>query len=403
LETALLGGETEVEVLKGKVRGRTSQTELIISAGKEVLLREGHEPIIAVNDPLVLKAIELYRWVEQEKQAGHAVEDATILVAAIDDEQVVRFAILEEKINDGSEAKSVIQLGPMSTFKEVKFYDFEGNLLDYEVKPVTEHSATYLLHLDKPIESGQKIHYITVSPSLKHFFWTTQEPVWSTVFGNACDSKPTLFLYHIILPKSAILLSAYPTVLLTDEIENRIALTFRHFIEDPSNQLSLGISFLWPDKNGTTMDDVPPEMRGIQDSNQARIIQEANKQLAQIIDGQRFTDLSTPVKSTLSFFSLVSHDLDKIETLGGAFKPFIKKAFKGDLKHALEQLNVGKHLLPHYEIHSSSPLPDEPKQTDTAWVKIKHKGIVEPVATVEFAYMGNGQWLLQGVDTVTPL
>ena len=121
LQTVLMGGETEVEVLQGEVRGRTSQTEMIISAGKKVLLREGNEPIIAVNDPLVLKAIELYRWVEQERQAGHAVEDATILVAAIDDEQAVRFAILEEKINDGSEAKSVIQLGPMSTFKEVKF------------------------------------------------------------------------------------------------------------------------------------------------------------------------------------------------------------------------------------------------------------------------------------------
>jgi hypothetical protein len=402
LQTVLIGGETEVEVLQGKVRGRTSQTEMIISAGKKVLLREGHQPIIAVNDPLVLKAIELYRWVEQERQAGHAVEDATILVAAIDDEQAVRFGILEEKINDGSEAKSVIQLGPMSTFKDVKFYDFEGNLLDFEVKPLTKHSATYSVHLHKPVELGQKIRYITVSQSLEHIYWITQGPTWSTIFANACDSKPTLFLYHIVLPESAILLSAYPTALLTDEIENRIALTFRHFIEDPLNSLSLGISFLWPDKDGTTMDDVTLKMRGIMDPKQARIIQEANRQLARIADGQRFSDLSTPMNSILSFFSLISHDLDKIETPGGDLNLFIKKEFKGNLKYARERCTLYEKYLPYVEVHSYSPLPNEPRQADTAWVKLKHKGVIKPIATVECVYTENYQWLIQGIDIVTP-
>jgi len=402
LQTIVLGGETEVEVLQGKVRGRTAQTVVTISAGQKGLVREGQKPIIAVNDPLVLKAIELYRWVEQERQAGHAVEEAEILVAAIDDEQVMRCASITEKINNGSETKSVLQLGPMSIFRDFKVYDFQGNLLDYEVKPISEYVATYFVHLHKPIEPGQKIRYITVSPSIKHLFWSTKGPVWSTILTDRIDANAKLFLYHVILPESAILLSAFPEVLLTDEVEDRIALTFRHLLE-PSGNMCLAFSFLWPDKDGTTMDDVPPEMRGLRDPEQDRIIQEANKQWDRIIDGQRFADLSTPMNSLLSVVSLIKHDLDKIETLGGAVNQFIKKAFGGDLEYAIGQFTQYKKSVSHGEVHSYSSLPDEPKQGETAWIKLKHKGTFKPAGTLEFAYMGSGQWLFQGADVVTPL
>ena len=63
------------------------------------------------------------------------MEEAKIMVAAIDDEQALRTATLIERINYGSEIKSVIQLGPMSIYEDLKIYYFEGNLLDFEVKP----------------------------------------------------------------------------------------------------------------------------------------------------------------------------------------------------------------------------------------------------------------------------
>ena len=78
LPVMLLSDETEIEVLQGKVRGRTPQTEMMISAGQKGLIKEGQEPIIAVNDPLVQQAIHMYRWIEEERKSGHSVEDATI-------------------------------------------------------------------------------------------------------------------------------------------------------------------------------------------------------------------------------------------------------------------------------------------------------------------------------------
>ncbi|MFC1763989.1 hypothetical protein ACFL6U_18180 [Planctomycetota bacterium] len=401
LPTMLWAGETEIEVLQGTVHGHTQQTEMTIAAGKKVLLREGHEPIVAVNDPLVEKAIELYRWVEQERQAGYAEAEAEIVVFAIDDEQVMRSASITERINSGSETKSVLQLGPMSMFEDLKIYDFEGNLLDYEFKPVSEYAATYFIHLHKPVEPGQKIRYITVSPTIKHLFWQTQGPIWSTIFTNTSKANAKLFLYHTILPQSAILLSSFPDVLLTDEIEDRIALTFRQSIE-PSNHMCFALSFLWPDKDGTTMDDVPPEMRGLRDREQERIIQEANKQWDRILDGQRFVDLSTPMNSLLSVISFIKHDLDKMEALGGILGLFIKNIYGGDLGYAKGQFAEAKKSLTHYQVYSYSSLPEAPKQGETAWVKLNHRGTFKPI-TVEFAHMGSGQWLFQGADFVTPL
>lgn len=400
LQTVLKGGETEVEVLQGKVKGRTPQTEMVISAGQKGLLREGQKPIVAVNDPLVQETIQLYRWVEEEREFGKSVENASIWVAAIDEEQALRTANLVEYTHDGSEATSVIQVGPISTYKDLRIYDFEGNLLDYDVKPNSEHTATYSIHLPNRIEPGEKIRYITVSPSLKRMFWLSEGPVWSSVMGNSGGPKGKLFLYRIILPKSAILLRTYPEVLLTNKVEDRIALTFRKSIED-SRDSRLAISFLWPDKDGTSLEDVPPEMRGLQDPQQARIVQEGRKQMARIMDGQRFKDDSTPANSLLSGISALFHDLDKNwEMLFSV--PFFKKAFGGNLEYAKEVLTQYKKELIHLDVHSCSLPPVEPKQGDTAWVKIKFKGTFKSIGTAEFVYMDGSLWTLQSADFINP-
>ena len=398
LSTMLFGGETEIEVIQGKVRGRTPQTEMVISAGQKGLVKEGQKPIVAVNDPLVQETVQLYRWVEEERKSGRSIENASIWAAALDEEQVLRTANLVEYTHDGSEAKSVIQVGPMSTYKDLRIYDFDGNLLDYEVKPNSEHSTTYSIHLPNPIEPGEKIRYITVSPSLERIFWLSEGPVWSLVSNSSGSSKGKLFLYKIILPESAILLGTYPEVLITDKVEDRIALTFRRFIEDSRNS-TLAISFLWPDKDGTSLEDIPPEMRGLEDPQQARIIQEGRKQMARIMDGQRFADESTPMNVLLSGVSILIHDLDKAAILGAADHPFIKIVFKGDLERAIETFAEYKtSVVNDVDIHSCSLPPAEPKQGDTAWIKFKFKGTFKSVATAEFVYMGGGRWVFQGGD-----
>lgn len=397
LSTSLWAGETEVEVLQGKVRGQTAQTGMVISAGQKGVIKEGQEPIIAVNDPLVQKAVELYRWVEEERQAGHAVDDASILVAAIDDEQVMRVASLQEKINTGSEAKVAIQLGPMSTFKDLKFYDFEGNLLGCEVKPISEFMATYFIHLPEPIEPGQKIRYITVSPSIKHVVWINKGPIWSTFFDDGCDSKPKLFLYHIILPQSAILLKTHPDVLLTDQIEDRIALTFRRFIDDPTRKIRFTLSFLWPDKDGSSLDDVPPEMRGLIDPQQGCLIRESNRHMARIIEGQRFADCSTPMNAFLSGVSDLMHDLDKIAELQFA-NPIVKKSFNGDLEKVKQFLAAYRNELFKVDLHSCGEAPAEPTPGQTAWIKFALKGSFKPIATAIYIYQEDGQWAFHGGD-----
>lgn len=400
ISTPLWGDETEIEVLQGKVRGRTGQTEMMISAGQKGLVREGQEPIVAVNEPLVQQAIQMYHWIEEERHSGKSMQDATVFVGALDDDQVVRLAALVESTNDGSEPKSVIQVGPYTAVKDLRIYDFEGHLLDYEERAHSELVATYFIHLPKPIEPGEKIRYITVSPSFKRIFWLTEGPVWSIYWNNEVRSKHKLFLYKIILPKSAILLKTYPEVLLTDEVEGRIALTFRTFSGETTGYSRLAFSFLWPDKDGTSLEDVPPEMRGVQDPQQADLIREANMQMARIIDGQRFADASTPLNAMLSSVSDLFHDLDAtVETT--LANPTVKNAFSDQLEQVRKLLTQYRDELVHLDLHSCSPGSAEPKPGEKVWIKLKHKGTFKPIVTAEYIYTGDGQWSFHGGDFFT--
>jgi hypothetical protein len=394
----LFGGETEVEVLQGKVRGRTPQTEMVISAGQKGLVRDGQNPIVAVKDPLVQEAIQMYRWIEEEKAAGNPVKNATIFVAALDEEQAVRSAILVAYSNDGSEATSTIPMGPVTALKDLRIYDFEGNLLRYDTKTYYENSLTYLVHLPNPIEPGETIGYIAVSPSIERLYWLSKGPVWSVTAMTDFALKPMLCLGKIILPKSAILLGAYPEALLTDTVEDRIALTFR--IEEAGNT-KMAFSFLWPNKDGTTLENVPPEMRGLQDPQQARIIKNARKEMSRIIDGQRFSDHSTPMNSFLSGVSDLFHDLDK--TAQTAFSdPLVKKASKGGLEQVKEFMIQVRNELVHTDLHSCSLPPAEPKQGDITWIKFKHKGTFKSTYTAEYIYMDSGQWKFHASDLLSP-
>jgi hypothetical protein len=292
-------------------------------------------------------------------------------------------------------------LGPTNSFKDLKIYDFAGNLLEYEVEHRSALNATYFIHFPKPIEPGEKIRYITVSSSIERMIWLSEGPIWSLVATPGSSSKAELLLYKLILPKSAILLKTYPEVLLTDKVEDRIALTFRISTRNVTRIARLAVSFLWPDKDGATMDDVPLEMRGLRDPKQDRIIREANKQIARIADGQRFADLSTPMNALLTCISDIVHDPNTTaETIFA--NPRVKRAFNDQLNQVRKLLIQARKDLSNLELHSCSLPPAEPKQGDKAWIKGKYKATFKPIGTVECIYTGRGQWEFSLSDYITP-
>ena len=249
--------ETEVQVLKGKVRAKTPDQQVDIAVGQKGVLAEGQKPLVMVNDPIVQQVIEMYRWAEAEKKAGlNPIESVYIAVQSLDQEDVWQYSALSEWTNQSAEKLDVITIGPMTTMDNLQIYDTQGRVLTYEAKEEGSRTSRYTIHFPESIEPNQKICYIVSSKNYNRVYWQSKGPVWNINFGTGVPSVNRLQYIKIILPKSAILLSTFPDYIVTDKVDDRIAVTFRDYGKSLTGSMQQA-TFLWPDKDGTTLQDVP--------------------------------------------------------------------------------------------------------------------------------------------------
>lgn len=383
--------KTEVVVKRGEVKTQTAQGERIVNAGQKGILSEGQKPLVAVNDPLVEQVIQMYRWAREEQLSGlHPVELIQIGVHGLDEANLWRSSGLTEWVNQTAEKLDVVTLGPMTALDNLRIYDLEGNELTYEAKSDAINVSRYVVHFSRPIEPNQKAGFILSSKNYNRAYWASKGPVWTITFSSG---QKQIFLHYtkIILPKSAILLSAFPDYITIDKVEDRIALTFRDYKQGQLPAMQQ-VSFLWPDQDGSTLQDVPPELRGLADPEQIRMSQDFNAGVASILAGKRVNDASSPMNSLLSAISFAVHDLDKLDTFGDSI-PFIKALFGNDMaaaKTGLMQVKDGLHMA---EYHSGGIIPADSKTGTVVPIVLKLKGSVTPYMFVEFTKEGE-QWFL---------
>ena len=225
-----------------------------------------------------------------------------------------------------------------------------------------------------------------VSKNYNRLYWNSKGPIWTTgVQFNT--KKPMLHLCKIVLPKSAILLGSYPNVFLTDMVEDRVALTFRDYIKDTKRSLVL-VSFLWPDKDGTDLKDVPPGMRGLRDPYDVKLAEHYQNVLAQILSGEKFHDLSTPLNSLLtSYYYIINDDVEGVSLVSIPAKNTDPEKLKNEMA-------AYKEYIVHFvDFFKTAPFPDDPQPDTIHSIQLNLKGTFSPVATIEFIYK-DGQWLI---------
>ena len=111
---------------------------------------------------------------------------------------------------------------------------------------------------------------------------------------------------RIILPKSAVFIDSSQPVVMMGVAEGRIAVTV-HYHTGPAADAGVKIAFLWPDKDGTTLADLPARFRGVRDKHQEEVAQEGRRQVARVLAGEVFDDQSTPLTTLLSLYSALTH------------------------------------------------------------------------------------------------
>jgi len=302
---------TEVKVLQGKVLAQTDKGTVTVAPGQKAVLSQEDRPVVVVSDPLVEEVIRMYPWVQAEKQAARTRIDSTsIRVISVDDEKTVRAAALIELPNASSAASTACRIGVTSLADDQTFYDLKGSLIPCRVEKVSETTGYY--HLDFPDSVGPGEHFKLVSVARakppKNSLWS-QDNVWRISAPN--ETPYCLNYLQVVLPKSAILIdSSLPVVV--NEVDGRVAVTTRKYYGKTTDGFYWDqISFLWPEKDETTLADLPREYRGLRDKRDLELSEEYHCEKAKIIAGGKYQDQSNPLRALLTYTSaIINKDTD---------------------------------------------------------------------------------------------
>lgn len=390
----LFAQKTEVTVRKGKVVAETQTATVNIDAGRKAILSPGKNPSVTVDDPMVDDVMHIYKWAEQEKLARKLVIDSvSIQSIKIESENRFTLAYLWETPNTDSKLSDTCRLGGASILDNPKYYDLQGNLLHFDLEKINEHSGNYSIRFQNPVAPGENFRYICVSQLngsiRKEGPLRYMSIQWST--------PNQLNYYRFILPPSAIFVDASRPMITADSFEGRSAVILRNYT-GPIADGQATIAFLWPDKDGASLADLPDQYRGLRDSGEEELVQAGRLEMAQIIAGKVYTKQSTPLETLLSLFSgLVNGDKETLINLMGA--PYLKVI--ADQQYDQYFSNpLARAMFAGFDFLDTPNWPSDPPNGYTHPVYLSRKGSQISAGTAMMIYR-DGKWYSNGLNIGT--
>jgi len=343
-----------------------------------------------MNDPMVDDIMEIYKWVDAEKQAQKdIIEGSGIQIFKIDDEQVIKCAWLSEGTNSKTEPMEEIRRGPTLILKDPKYYDMEGKLIPFELEKINARSGIYTMHLSKPIQSGEQIKYICVC-EIDNAVFSKEGPLWIFRLNYGSSAANRLYYYRFILPKSAIFVDSSQPATVIDSVDGRVAMTIRVHT-GPSGD-GVTIAYLWPDKDGTTTADIPPQYRGLRDKKEEDIVQEGRLEIAKILSGGTYEEQNTPLETLLSLYSAAEHKNSE------NFLNLISPDLRGFAAGQMDQIMGMASRIVDFGFLSTPDWPGEPENGYEHPVYLCREDSLICEATLVMVYQDN-KWYLIGLET----
>lgn len=380
--------KTEVSVKKGKVIAETAKTSVAVEAGRKAVLLPDRNPVVAVDDPMVDDVMEIYKWIEAERQAQRErIEGSQVQIYRIDDERSIKCAWLSEGTNSSAKPMEDIKRGPTLILKDPKYYDMEGNLIPYDLEKIYPRSGIYTLHLSKAIQPGEQIKFIGVS-EIDNTMFEKEGPLW--IFRlNYGSGANRLCYYRFILPKSAIFVDSTQPVTMIDSVDGRVAVTIRVYTGEGA--VGVTIAYLWPDKDGTTVADIPPEYRGLRKKAAEEVVEKGRLEMTKILSGGTYKKQNTPLEVLLSLYSAAVHK---------SSEGFLNLVTPDQRKLATENMDEIMELtarVAKLEFLDTPDWPDEPENGYKHPVYLCRKGSLICEATIVMVFQ-DGKWYLQGFE-----
>ena len=387
-QTIASAQKTEVSVKKGTVVAETASGTVAIDAGRKAVLAPDRNPVVAVDDPMVDDVMEISKWIEAERQAQtERIEGSSVQILRIDDEKSIRCAWLSEGTNSGAEPMEEIKRGPALILKEPKYYDMEGNIIPFDLEKIDARSGIYTLHLSKAIQPGGQIKFIGVS-EIDNAVFEKEGPLWILRL-NYGSGAHRLYYYRFILPESAVFVDSTQPASMIDSVDGRVGITIRVYTGESGDGVT--IAYLWPDKDGTTIADIPPQYRGLRDQAEQEIVQEGQLEFAKIVSGATYEEQYTPLQTLLSLLSAIAHkDSEQFLNL---VSPDLRELAASQIDQIMGLANrvVG------YTFLGSPEWPEEPENGYEHPVYLCREGSLICEATVVMVYQ-DGKWYLQNFE-----
>ncbi|MHC4693974.1 MAG: hypothetical protein ACYS67_14630, partial [Planctomycetota bacterium] len=172
-----------------------------------------------------------------------------------------------------------------------------------------------------------------------------------------------------------------------DSVDGRVAVTIR--IYTGSGGVGVTIAYLWPDKDGTTVADIPPEYRGLRDQAAEEVVKRGQLEIAKITSGGTYEKQNTPLEALLSLYSAAIHKNSK------DFLNLITPDLREDAASEMEQIMGLASRIVNYEFLDTPDWPDEPENGYEHPVYLCQEGSLICEATLVMVYQ-DGIWYLQG-------
>jgi hypothetical protein len=390
LQTITSAQKTEVSVQKGKVVAETPTASVNIEAGRKAILSPDKNPTVTVNDRLVDDVMEIYKWVEAEKQAQREkIDTSSIQIIRIENEHLFTLAYFAEIQNTKSEPSDTCLIAGVSILDEPKYYDLQGNLLKFDLEKISVGRGSYTVYFPKPVGPGENFKYICVSKITSEKSIRKEGPLRHIQAG--WNPANCLNYFRFILPKSAIFVDSSRPVNVVDSVDGRVAVTIRSYtglLRDGKYH----ISFLWPDKDGTNLADLPPQYRGLRDKEEQEVVEAGRVEMAKILSGGTYEKQNTPLETLLSLYSAAVHK--NSEGFLNLISPDLRE-FAAEQKDEIMGL-AGRVV--NYGFLGSPKWPDGPENGYKHPVYLCREGSLICEATIVMVYR-DGKWYLANLET----
>jgi len=157
---------------------------------------------------------------------------------------------------------------------------------------------------------------------------------------------------------------------------------------------SVQIAFLWPDKDGTSLVDLPPQYRGLSADDEPKEDVQIKEQLTfdKVLAGEIYNDQSTPLHTLFTFTSaIVRKDRELFLSL---MEESIREIVAERYELVISQYGSS---MQSYDLLNPSGWPDEPENGTTYQIYLCRKGSLLRAVTITMVY-NNGKWYCRNFE-----